>query len=826
MRRSLAVVVLLVLAGVLAWLAPWSALRPAPAPTPCVRTVEAPWATEDEWLAGEVLRDLAEMTAWARDAARYRPPQVGVGVRPAPAGATALQLDVDLGLGPGKRVVDLRHYVWSPEDYAPVAGALLATASLAATPPSEDPGLPGTLTNARAEVLAQADVSVSARLGRSLLDAGAHEDAALVLGAFALREAAGSFTDVRRLLCRLSAHLALAQALRSGAAPSRAGRLAGATLLVLAARGADAATAVDALATDADPAARAWTRALALRLDEDWREPPQKASLLERVARFRARAATVDQAQALQDLDRSGRADEAELPDWGRIAMHPLPKVPSGHRFIGTGLDLEVRELQRARQAFGLPALADDEVVSAVNVPAQRCITTTGPRVLGFGAFAAAFQRQAAFWFVMTDYFYRYGLGLPREADAARVALEGRLARLESLPTALVRAARSSPDRAAQADVATRAVKQPEALTARVWAALEGTNSGGCRNPDPRAWFPRACPFGTTHDLVHREFLFQQGAQADRMSAVSPRDYELLALRLKRGVTHAKSVSAVAELFGKRTAYDTRVVWYAAVVPATAEERLEHRRKLCELTAEYCTWLGDELVARGHDAEAAVAFQRALDESLDPVPVSHSLPFLARFYDQHGQPRKAREVAASAASVGSYGGLKTLARWFERHGDLAQAQAWYQGIQERYDATDRVSPPLLGFYYRADHVLHDQRYAGRFEAATKELFPGGLQAFGEAERARPPARGLRLEREGWRTLYHEGLRAIDLIVAVDGWSVADVDQFDVIMELDDAPEVGIVVWRHGRYLDFPLRLANREFEVGLRPYTAPAAARP
>lgn len=826
MRRSLAVVVLLVLAGVLAWLAPWSALRPAPAPTPCVRTVEAPWATEDEWLAGEVLRDLAEMTAYARDAARYRPPQVGVGVRPAPAGATALQLDVDLGPGPGKRVVDLRHYIWSPEDYAPVAGALLATASLAATPPSEDPGLPETLTNARAEVLAQADASVSARLGRSLLDAGAHEDAALVLGAFALREAAGSFTDVRRLLCRLSAHLALARALRAGAPPSRAGRLAEAALLVLAARGLDAAAAIEAAATDADPGARAWTRALALRLDEDWREPG--STLLERVARFRARAATVDQAHALQDLDRSARTDEAALPDWGRIAMHPSPEVPSGHRFLPTGVELEVRELQRARQALGLPPLADDGLAAGVNLPAERCITAAGPRVLGYAAFAAAFQRHAAFWFVTADGFYRYGLGLPHEADAARIALEGRLARLAALPAALVRVTRPTHDRAALAEVAARAAKQPEDLTPLVWAELEGTTSGGCRNPDPRRWFAQTCPFGTTHDLIHREFLFQPGPMADRMSAISPRDYELLALRLKRGVTQARSVSAVAGLFGQRLEYDVRAVWYAATGPSGNEERLEHRRKLCELTAEYCTWLGDELVARGRDAEAAVAFQRALDESLDPVPVSHSMAFLARFYDQHGQPRKAREVAARAATVGSYGGLATLARWFERHGDLAQAQAWYQAIQERYDATDRVSPPLLGFYYRAGHVLHDQRYAGRFEAATKELFPGGLQAFGEAERARPPARGLRLEREGWRTLYHEGLRANDLIVAVDGWSVADLDQFHVVMELDDAPEVRIVVWRHGRYLDFPLRLANREFEVGLRPYTAPAApaARP
>ncbi len=824
MRRSLAVVVLLVLVGATAWLALWSTPTPAPVPTPCVRTVAAAWATEDEWLAGEVLRDLAEMTARARDAAHYRPARVGLGARPAPASATTLQLDVDLGPGAGRRVVDLRHHVWSPEDYAPVAGALLATASLVATSPSEDPSLPGTLTNARAEVLAEADASVSARLGRSLLDAGAHEDAALVLGAFALREAAGSFTDVRRLLCRLSAHLALARALRAGAAPSRAGRLAEATLLVLAARGSDAAAAIEALATDADPAARAWTHALALRLDEDWREPA--STLLERVARFRARAATVDQAHALQDLDRGERTDEAELPDWGRIAMHPSPEVPSGHRFVETGVELEVRELQRARQALGLPALADDGLAAGVNLPAERCITAAGPRVLGYAAFATAFQRHVAFWLVTTDGFYRYGLGLPRAADSARVALEGRLARLDSLPAALVRVTRPAHDRAALADVAARAAKQPEDLTPLVWAELEGTTSGGCRNPSPRSWFRRACPFGTTHDLVHREFLFETGPMADRMSTISPRDYELLMLRLKRGVTRVNSVAAVSELFGKRTAYDTRAVWYAATVPATNEERLEQRRKLCELTAEYCTWLGDELVARGRDAEAAAAFQQALDESLDPVPVSHALPFLARFYDQHGQAGKARAVAASAASVGSYGGLKALARWFERHGELAQAEAVYEGIRERYDATDRVSAPLLGFYYRADRVRRDKRYAGRFDAATRELFPGGLQAFGEAGRARPPARGLRLEREGWRTLYHEGLRANDLIVAVDGWSVADPDQFKVIMELDDAPEVRILAWRHGSYHDFPLRLANRKFEVGLRPYTAPAAARP
>ncbi len=336
MRRSLAVVVLAVLCGVLLWLRPWSALAPVPSATPCVRALTAAASTEDEWLAGEVLRDLHEMTAAARGATPRQAARVRL--HPEQADEATLALTVDFGSGP--RALRLTRFIWSPDDYAGSAAALLTEGGLRAVEPTHDAALPQSLTNPRAEVLAAADLAVSARLARSLLDAGAHEDAALLLSVFALREAAGSFSDVRRLLCRATAHLALARALRAGGAPARAGRLAEAALLVLAGRGVDAARALETLGSDADPAARAFTRALALRLRDDWREPAG-ASLLERLARYRAETDARSVQHALRDLDGQLADHERELPDWGRVALQPTPDVGSSWRFLPEALDRE-----------------------------------------------------------------------------------------------------------------------------------------------------------------------------------------------------------------------------------------------------------------------------------------------------------------------------------------------------------------------------------------------------------------------------------------------------------------------------------------------------
>jgi hypothetical protein len=135
------------------------------------------------------------------------------------------------------------------------------------------------LTSLRVETLVEQDRRVSAALTRDIRSPAAHEDAALLIGALVLREAAGRFDDVRAELSQMTAQLAIARALRGDKVDRVPGRVTGAlaemVLLVSLGRQRDAVDRLDrlnaAIGTAGAPAVRAWTHALRLRATGDWR---------------------------------------------------------------------------------------------------------------------------------------------------------------------------------------------------------------------------------------------------------------------------------------------------------------------------------------------------------------------------------------------------------------------------------------------------------------------------------------------------------------------------------------------------------------------------
>ena len=141
--------------------------------------------------------------------------------------------------------------IFDPSTYAPLADEVLQSSP---TPPQTGPSsapedllILSALLDLRAEVLVRESAKLSRRLEAEPRDANAHERAALLLGAFAMRDLAGFYTDTRPALCRLSAHLSLAHALRGGASPGLAGRFSGVLLESLVGRQRDALAGLDAL---------------------------------------------------------------------------------------------------------------------------------------------------------------------------------------------------------------------------------------------------------------------------------------------------------------------------------------------------------------------------------------------------------------------------------------------------------------------------------------------------------------------------------------------------------------------------------------------------
>lgn len=181
----------------------WTLLYRGPARFAVVTAaaLETPYKTEQQWAAGETAADLEEMGGFAAKR------------------APAIAQPVSASLTP-----------WDPDGFTIIARRALGDATSASGNASSPDVFPR-LVNLTTEELIAASGTVSTALTLDMRSPRAHEAAALVLGAFALREAAAAYSDVRWAMNRMTAHLAFADALRNGEAPSVDGLLARAALL-------------------------------------------------------------------------------------------------------------------------------------------------------------------------------------------------------------------------------------------------------------------------------------------------------------------------------------------------------------------------------------------------------------------------------------------------------------------------------------------------------------------------------------------------------------------------------------------------------------------
>jgi hypothetical protein len=164
--------------------------------------LEGRYRSEEQWIAGEIVLDMLEMIQW-RTSPASKSDDLKLVVEPLPAGAVS-GVRVSFTLPPrGASTSEIvwRNHIWSAEDYTEVARSALLAAGHSASggaPSTDERSLAALLTPLATAIEAENE-RASARLQRSMLDADAHEEAALVVGVLALREAAGEFSDLRQL---------------------------------------------------------------------------------------------------------------------------------------------------------------------------------------------------------------------------------------------------------------------------------------------------------------------------------------------------------------------------------------------------------------------------------------------------------------------------------------------------------------------------------------------------------------------------------------------------------------------------------------------------
>ncbi len=800
-RNLVSTVVLLLLLGIFGRLAYSRAYRVFFTAKPA--TLAAPYTTEEAWIVDEIVRDITEMASGTATAS----PTV---LAAAQSGIYSVSIPAT---PPLNTTVDLSSELWSPTAFAAVARTVIGT-------PSAGAGAAGALTvhadllDLTALTLLTASGTVSQALKVNLRDPTAHESAALVLAAFALREPVARHGDTRWAMNRMTAHLALAHALRGDAVVSVDGRLASSVLLMLTGHQVRAMATLDALGADAStPAVDAWTRALRLRITEDWRllADPRAATRLEQREYLRARRATVRYVTGASDLERLGRTMDV---DWIRIIQGSNVAVEDAS-LVTEALDLERAELDDVyMRLHGRPLVRDE--TAALNALATRCLNGADPEVLPWGAWAEFGQRRMAMVISRYDSYLRRSLGAGNAADTAKVMLHEQLGHLWTFPSATIWWTKGprglEGDDRYVSEAITTAVAQPQRVPATVWAFLEFASKyapGRQFMASASAWF-----FTTTPRTAYEAALRVQASglaparDLERVMENAPYDLPLASHYLSTKYGKQVPLEEVERYLGARLAYDSRAVAVAVAAAGEGERSVGLLEQACGFSPIYCQQLGRTLALLGRDAGAAQAFERALgDETVDDVAKANWSGWLVDFYHAQGRTGPALQLAERSAGTGAAAGHITAGRLYERLGRLDDAEAAFRTTAEGYDAPGE----LLGFYYRASVVRKDSAYDAQWQRELERVFPNGLSK--EPVPAGPPALGVYIEQDSPESR-KVGLQAGDVIVAVDGWRVDNMVQYRTVRAFPLDGGFTLTVARGPARL--PVTIANRAFVPDFR----------
>jgi tetratricopeptide (TPR) repeat protein len=811
---------LAVLAAVGAWRMGWLSTTPVPQPLPPKAPgpprFQAAWATEEEWLVDRITRHVRELAALAASRSLVDP--AAPAVKP-----EALRFE---------------KHLFSPRPYEPLAREALGPA--AAGRPAADEGREGArllavLLDPRTAVLVREGLSLSRGLTAQPRDAGAHERAALLLAAFALRDCAGPSTDIRPALVRLTAHLALARALRGDSPPGLAGRFAEAGLATLVGRERDALARLDALEAAArTPAERAWVRALRLRNTGDWRiaRDAKGLSLLERLEEYRALVEGQDDGAALAWLDR-GRAED--LPDWGAIALDS-PSVETANRFADVTPVRQLVEAAEVRTALHGALGEGEDLIPALNERSGPLVARGAdgePRVevLDWGLWADRAQRHLAFGLMQGYSRYIGLLGLPGEGRAYAERARERFGRLDLYPLVLRCHAHDADSyRTAMAAVRELALRSPERLTAGHWALVRAKVSfarvpGDL--PDERTWFRPPLPAGTLLDAGSRfgalAALGTIGAEELRtLRDLAPHNVALALFAGDRQPAQQRSPADLAAVYGPLADYHVRIMGKVAFAAWYDTDEFRKRQgAMCEIAPRYCYNLGHRLAELGLADEAAVAYRKGLDRDPDRVGAANTSRWLVDYYFDHGRIREAEAIAREAAETYSGQGLFVMARLEERRGRLAEAEEYYRRILDRYDSAQE----LAGFYYRQARVEKKAAYEPKLRDALARALPAGLEPLDRASLKAPPVDGVVVKGENDNTKKCR-IKWGHVIVGLDGYRVRDWRAYDVVRALSQSPRMKLVVWRGASYDDVEVELWDRWFRVDLDTYAHVASPSP
>jgi hypothetical protein len=781
---------------------------------------------ESQFIVEAIVSDLAEQIYYAKfqrlpDQKYFQVIAIEKPGSPRDTPVYELQIYLDAKQPALKSEVDVKDPIWSPEVYQGVAKDLASTVGLAAGTPdnTENTTLLSKLTDGTAETIEKENERLSSALEDDFTNPALHEQAAVLLGAFTLREHSGHFFEIRSPLSRITAHLAMTRFLGGDHAYGVNGQMAEAMLLTLVGDEAAALQQMNAMNTN-DAVVASFVRALRVWNTGDYRLLEGGGlSRIESIAWFHAIADFTADASAWPKLN----DEQKQTIDFVRIAYEEGWSVEMGHQLMAVALPLELQEINSVYELSQHQKLTRDGLVNALNELPEHCFTKSGGavhvRIIGWGQWAAFLQRQLCHATQQDFYMLQYMWGVPDDAKEFAAKCDHAFGGLRLYP--FVRrfdctdeeSYHKSVDDGFKVTVAT-----PQFVPADCWNWLCYKVSFAPwykPNPNPHVneWHNHNPPPGTVYDLNprlnHPSLTERSDAVVffEKLHELAPYDCRVANFILEKKYNSHPTYDQAMNLYSNVLPYSTTALM---TVANTAYDQPEQYEKLmlqaAQLNPASYYDLGNYYAKRHAEDKAAQYYDQACNNDPDSVRASNMAVWRVRYYLKKGQTDKARQIAADGAEVYSARGLEAQAIFFELTSNYDEAFNWFAKNEERYDEP----APLINFCMRYKTKTGDNRFDSEVKKRISKIFPKGIEKVSLKDFSGPPADGT-LIRENNDLLRSANLKKGDVIVAVYGVRVHNFLQYSYGRGLKDTPELDLIVWQGDGYHEFTPAPPNHLF---------------
>jgi hypothetical protein len=742
---------------------------------PLVPPVPEAVVTETEWIVGEIAARMANLTT------------EGATVSVAPREGTPDRFQIKGRDGRTDVEVNVATGVWNPANYVSLARALGVRNSAGDRVYSND--MPDALTTPTVETLLAVNKELGLALRSDPRNRATNEASALLLVAVAMRAANTGLEDIRPLMNRAVAHLALAAA--GGSRPGVEAEIALAAIDALSGREVAAAARLQrSRARFGSSSARAWYRALMMRATGDWRiyRSSGQPSLLEQVEHARALSRSWTEDRAADFWRQNGRHPESTL--WPRAILKSRTSVELGGELGSQRLRADMAEAAILAQYFG-----------DANVPhwLQEKGETGGLNPISPDLWARLAEGSIA------DAAWKFNEhlnGLPPSPEGGIFRAQF----AEQFPRSLVfQALRAwwlimqpspgSDDRCE--DLARRIKDEPFRLSARLYGfTAQPCGRLGRAFPAIGERISPWTPAGTLFDYKNRleaMGLMPSISQSDWASLRKLAFYEPEVLGFAVGSAEQRDPdSADYRTFHQEKAYSLALLrdWrFVTSSRGEVRESLEPGRAACRLDLDECLPLLDLLRSQGLDEEAFATAMRVFSPGRRiSVGASSWTVWIVDENARRGHIVAARDIADRAAATGSYVGLLVQARTVERMGDLAEAEHLFERLDETYEREESRSFLLRRLAREGKSHVELARALAEIGRPSKVGMPWGEEVS-----------GLNVSDDWFQSIgavrhaeaKRMGLNPGYVIVGVNGFEIKNSEQFWAALSLNDDPSISV-----------------------------------